>query len=424
MNEVVREFLLETHENLAQLDLDLVTLEKNPSERDTLGRVFRILHTIKGTAGFLGLPKLQAVAHAGENLLTRLRDGEITFDADVTTVLLRAIDAIRKMLAALEATGTEGDGDYSDLIQSLEQILAAKTGRTASPATARATSPAPTPTLVVAPATAARTDAILKPPVSPTTSTAHAPQVPSVLSTPPQEAVEPRASAVSDSAIRVDVGLLDKLMTLVGELVLVRNQIVQIGAAHDDAPLQGTTQRLNLLTTELQTSVMKTRLQPISNIWSKFPRVVRDLAVACGKQVQLETEGQDTELDKTIIEAIRDPLTHLVRNAVDHGIELPALRLERGKPAEGRLYLRAFHEGGKVIIEMTDDGGGIDPQRVRDKAIQAKVVTPQQVAHLGDRELVNLIFLPGFSTADRVTQFSGRGVGMDVVRTHIEKIGG
>ena len=230
---------------------------------------------------------------------------------------------------------------------------------------------------------------------------------------------------MSDSAIRVDVGLLDKLMTLVGELVLARNQIMQFSSSQEDGSFIGTVQRLNLLTTELQAGVMKTRMQPISNIWTKFPRVVRDLAVACSKQARIEMDGQETELDKTIIEAIRDPLTHLVRNAVDHGIEPPANRRERGKPAAGRLAVHAYHEGGKVIIEIADDGSGVDPQRVRAKAIQAKLITPEQADRLERScELVNLVFLAGFSTADQVTQFSGRGVGMDVVRSNIEKIGG
>ncbi|AMV24709.1 Chemotaxis protein CheA [Gemmata sp. SH-PL17] len=229
---------------------------------------------------------------------------------------------------------------------------------------------------------------------------------------------------MSGSNIRVDVGLLDKLMTLVGELVLARNQIVQYSNGHEDSGLQGAVQRLNALTTELQAGVMKTRMQPIENVWAKFPRVVRDLAVACGKQVRLEMDGQETELDRTIIEAIRDPLTHIVRNAVDHGIEAPNIRAERGKSPEGRLLLHALHESGKVVIEIADDGGGIDPQRVRDKAVSAKIVTPEVAARMTDAELLNLIFLPGFSTTDRVTHFSGRGVGMDVVRTNIEKIGG
>jgi two-component system chemotaxis sensor kinase CheA len=222
----------------------------------------------------------------------------------------------------------------------------------------------------------------------------------------------------------VDVGLLDKLMTLVGELVLARNQIMQFSTSQEDAGFLGTVQRLNLLTTELQANVMKTRMQPIGNVWSKFPRVVRDLSVVCGKQVRFEMDGQETELDKTIIEAIKDPLTHMVRNAVDHGIEPPDVRVAHGKPAEGRLFLHAFHEGGKVIIEIGDDGGGIDPQRVRDKAIQAKLITPEDAVRMSEQDLINLIFLPGFSTADKVTHFSGRGVGMDVVRTNIEKIGG
>jgi two-component system chemotaxis sensor kinase CheA len=213
-------------------------------------------------------------------------------------------------------------------------------------------------------------------------------------------------------------------MNLVGELVLTRNQLVQFGNAQEDSAFLGTVQRLNQLTTELQVGVMKTRMQPVGNVWGKFPRIVRDLALACGKQVRIDMDGQETELDRSIIEAIRDPLTHMVRNAVDHGIERPAERTAKGKPAEGRLLLHAFHEGGKVIIEIADDGGGIDPIRIRDKAIQSGLVTSEQVARMTENELVALVFLPGFSTADRVTQFSGRGVGMDVVRTNIERIGG
>jgi two-component system chemotaxis sensor kinase CheA len=414
MNEVVREFLIETQENLAQLDLDLVTLEKEPNETETLARVFRTLHTVKGTAGFLGLDKLQAVAHAAENLLGQLREGRLLFCPGIATALLSVVDAVRQMLEAVEATESDGDDDFSTLIQTLDQLrngeshaspaqpqpgLSNERRTQVSPSSAagerlrEATSPIP-PTITLAP----------QPPVA--------------------EAVEARASAVPDSSIRVDVGLLDKLMNLVGELVLARNQIVQHTSSQEDAALLSTVQRLNLLTTELQAGVMKTRMQPIGTIWNKFPRVVRDLAVACDKQAALQMEGQETELDKSIIEAIRDPLTHLVRNAVDHGIEAPAERQARGKPIEGRVALHAFHEGGKVVIEIADDGAGIDPQRVRAKAVQARLVTPEQADRLNERELVNLVFLPGFSTTDRVTQFSGRGVGMDVVRTHVEKIGG
>jgi two-component system chemotaxis sensor kinase CheA len=406
MQEVIREFLLETHENLAQLDLDLVALEKAPADAETLARVFRTLHTVKGTAGFLGLPRLQGVAHAAENLLSRLRSGKQVFNAAIASALLAAVDAVRKMLAALEATQGEGEGDYSAVITNLERLT-----RHSSAVLPAASNVTPRP-------------------VSPVTATAPPAAAPAALSRSivaepaGQDAAEPRALAVSDSAIRVDVGLLDRLMNLVGELVLARNQLVQCGAAPDNRPLAGAVQRLNRLTTELQANVMKTRMQPIATVWGRFPRVVRDLAAACGKQVRLDMDGQDTELDRTLIEAVRDPLTHLVRNAVDHGIEAPGERAARGKAAEGSLRLHAAHEGGKVLISVADDGGGIDPKRVREKAVQAGLVTREQAERLNDHELVNLVFLPGFSTAEQVTQFSGRGVGMDVVRCDVEKIGG
>jgi two-component system chemotaxis sensor kinase CheA len=421
MNEVIREFLIETQENLAQLDLDLVTLEKDPQERETLARVFRTLHTVKGTAGFLGLQKLQAVAHAAENLLSRLREGKMILNAEIASTLLAVVDAVRQMLAAVEATESDGDGDYSALIQTLERLLSGQSGtvevRGQGAKVRKEQEAVASPVLSTPPAPVVA--------ASPEPAKAPSPRTPEP--SPPSliaEAAETRASAVSDSSIRVDVGLLDKLMTLVGELVLARNQIMQFSASQENPTLQGTVQRLNLLTTELQAGVMKTRMQPINTIWSKFPRVVRDLAVACHKQARLEMEGQETELDKSIIESIRDPLTHLIRNAVDHGLETPEVRQAQGKTPEGRLMLHAFHEGGKVIIEIADDGCGIDPRRVRAKAIQSKLVTAEQADRLTDRELVNLVFLPGFSTADQVTQFSGRGVGMDVVRTNVEKIGG
>ncbi len=432
MNDILREFFLETHENLAQLDLDLVSLEKNPEEPETLARVFRTLHTVKGTAGFLGLNKLQGVTHAGENLLSRLRAQELAFNPEIATALLGVVDSIRQILASVEATEKEGEGDYSALVQTLERLTRPSGVTKPSPAASAPQTPvaeqpayrnpvAPQPESRPSPVSIVATERVSAPlsPVAPQ------PEIrPSPVSIVASEPVESRAPAVSDTSIRVDVGLLDKLMNLVGELVLARNQILKFSSAQEDDGFLGAVQRLNLLTTELQAGVMKTRMQPIGNVWSKFPRVVRDLAIACGKKVRIDLDGQETELDKTIIEAIRDPLTHMVRNAVDHGIEPPAERVARGKPDEGRFLLQAFHEGGKVIIEIADDGGGIDPNRVRDKAIAAKLITPDQAARMSERELVNLVFLPGFSTADRVTHFSGRGVGMDVVRTNIEKIGG
>lgn len=456
MNEVLREFLLETHENLALLDSDLVSLEQRPTDKQTLAQVFRTLHSVKGTAGFIGLPKLQSVAHAAESLLSRLRDGDIRFNQPISTALLKVVDAIREMLASIEKDGSEGARDYTAVIAEVEHLRASGGVASASPPAASpvSTPPAAVPAKVesAAPPVHEATSELpaLKPaapapggppPGSPSTTIdfQHTPTMEGAVQTPaspvsaepaapsrvanePSEA--PRPSAVADTNVRVDVGLLDKMMTLVGELVLSRNRIMQFGATSEDPAFVGAVQQLNHLTTELQASVMKTRMQPIGNVWSKFPRVVRDLAVACGKKVRFEMEGQETELDKTLLEAIRDPLTHMVRNAVDHGIESPDVRRARGKPEEGRLHMVAFHQGGKVIVEISDDGGGIDVARVREKAIQNSLITAHDAARLSRAATLRLIFAAGFSTAEKVTQFSGRGVGMDVVRTSIERIGG
>jgi len=230
--------------------------------------------------------------------------------------------------------------------------------------------------------------------------------------------------SVADSSIRVDVGLLDQLMRMVGELVLTRNQVVQYTSDLQNVELQRAAQRLNLIASELQEGVMKTRMQPIEGVWSRLPRVVRDLGAQCGKQVKLVMEGRETELDRTLLEAVKDPLTHLVRNAVDHGLETPEERAAAGKPSEGTLTLKAYHESGQVVVEVTDDGKGMDPAKVGAKAVEKGLVSREQLARMSDREVLDLIFRPGFSTAEAVTNVSGRGVGMDVVRTNIEKIGG
>jgi two-component system chemotaxis sensor kinase CheA len=396
-DDIIKEFLIESHENLDRLDNDLVALEKEPDSRDVLARIFRSTHTIKGTCGFFGFSKLQAVTHAGENLLVRLRDGQLRLTPEMASTLLRMVDAVRELLGRIEKTGAEGDGDYAELIEALNRLQkggppagGGKSGGGEGGAGGKGTPPAAEPG---------------------GGSTSH------------DEGAHAHGLA-ADSHIRVDVGLLDKLMTLVGELVLTRNQILQFTSSVESAALAQTTQRLNLVTTELQESVMKTRMQPIGKVWSKFPRVVRDLAVEIGKSVAVEMEGEETELDKTLIEAIADPLTHAVRNAVDHGIELPAERRAAGKPPQGRLLLRAFHESGHVNIEITDDGAGIAVDKVKKKALSSGLLTPDQAEALSDREALNLIFLPGFSTAEKVTNISGRGVGMDVVKTNIEKIGG
>ncbi len=420
MDEIVKEFLIESSEGLDTLDRNLVALEKKPGDKELMGGIFRAIHTIKGTSGFLGFGRLESVTHVGESLLSDLRDGKKTLTPEITSALLRLVDAVRAILSDIEATGTDGQNDFAELVEQLtrlqkgESTTPAGKAEGAAPARkSRKSGPVAAPVVeVVAP---------VEPPAAAPEPVAVA--TAGVTPTPP-EAAETRGTQASDSNIRVDVSLLDKLMNLVGELVLARNQILQYTATQEDTGFVATTQRLNLITTELQEGVMKTRMQPIGNIWAKFPRVVRDLSLACKKQIRIEMEGKETELDKTIIEAIKDPLTHIVRNSVDHGMELPADRVTRGKPAEGRLLLRAYHEGGQVNIEISDDGSGVNAERVKAKALQKGLFTAEQLAKMSDREIVNLIFAPGFSTAEQVSNISGRGVGMDVVKTNIEKIGG
>lgn len=406
--ELIREFLLESWEGLNQLDHDFVELERNPTDQARLGAILRCIHTIKGTSGFLALRRLEAVAHAGEGLLSRLR-GDMKLDAEKTSALLAMVDAIRHMLTQLEDTGGDGDNDWSALVAHLSALSSVQQA----------------PRVSMLPSAEAP---IVAEPSAPTDIAAAVRQrVVVASSTPEAEPVDTASSrglSVSDATIRVDVGLLDRVMNLVGELVLARNQILQHANTAKDSSFVKASQRLNLLTTELQEGVMKTRMQPIGNVWHKFPRIVRDLAHGCGKQVELVLEGAETELDRTIIEAIKDPLTHAIRNSVDHGIESPERRKATGKAASGTLLLRAFHEGGQVNIEISDDGGGIDAAKVRARAVERGVVSADCAGRMSDHEAVLLIFQPGFSTAEQVTNVSGRGVGMDVVKTNIEKIGG
>jgi two-component system chemotaxis sensor kinase CheA len=416
--EVINEFLIESNENLAHLDQEMVELEQRPKDRQLLASVFRTIHTIKGTCGFLGFSRLEAITHVGESLLSRLRDGELELTPNLVTLVLEVVDATKRFLLTIEATGAEGDENHDDLIRRLQAACGAKAPAAAPPPVAApAAKPAEIapPAPVAAPVPAASNPETVEPPR----------EAESAVSQAEAESLTPqKASAVSDSTIRVDVGLLDKLMNLVGELVLTRNQILQFNARQEDTTLNTTSQRLNLITTELQEGVMKTRMQPIGVVWNKLPRVVRDLATSSGKQIQLEMDGADTELDKTIIEAIKDPLTHIVRNCCDHGIERPEVRQRNGKPMAGKLSLRAFHEGGQVNIEISDDGAGVNPDLVKRKAVEKGLVRLDQVERMTEREVLALIFLPGFSTAQKVTNVSGRGVGMDVVKTNIEKIGG
>ncbi len=439
-SDIVKDFLVESYENLDRLDRELVGLEKDPNDAPALASVFRTIHTIKGTCGFLGFNKLEKVAHVGENLLTRLRDGQLTLNPELTTALLSMVDAVRQMLSQIEQTGQEGERDDTKLIATLTRLqqppeAPAKSGPAPSPENA--------PTATASPASIGE---ILMQRAGVTPAQVQfalheqkegdprhmgeilveqgAARSADVVDALRLQQASRAQTTVSDSTIRVDVGLLDKVMNLVGELVLARNQILQFANRMKDTGFLAASQRLNLITTELQEGVMKTRMQPIGNIWGQFPRTVRDVALGCHKEVAIEMEGKETELDKTIIEAIKDPLTHLVRNSVDHGIELPEDRVKAGKDRTGRLILRAFHEGGQVNIEISDDGAGLNGERIRKKALERGLITAEQSARMTEREIFNLIFLPGFSTAEKVTNVSGRGVGMDVVKTNVEKIGG
>jgi len=418
--DVIREFLAESHENLSRLDQELVELEQNPQDTALLASIFRTIHTIKGTCGFFAFSILERITHQAETLLSQLRDGKRELTPSLISLILETVDVTRTVLASIEAIGEEGTEQFEDLENRLRQAARMP----AEDATSSA--PASQPAL---PSEQQHASEYLTEPQAKEQANPLAGQHEINSSTDIPEASRPeestvKSSAVADSNIRVGINLLDKLMDLVGELVLTRNQILQFNTDREDAALNATSQRLNLITTELQEGVMKTRMQPIGTVWNKLPRVVRDMAVSLGKQFHLEMEGAETELDRTIIEAIKDPLMHLVRNSCDHGIETPEVRARSGKSPQGRLTLRAYHEGGQVNIEISDDGAGIDVEMVKQKAVDKGLLRPEQAEKLSEREALNLIFLPGFSTAKSITNVSGRGVGMDVVKSNIEKIGG
>ncbi|HTI85473.1 MAG TPA: chemotaxis protein CheW [Alphaproteobacteria bacterium] len=405
MDDLLREFLTESAESLAVLDLELVRLEKNPNDQELLSNIFRLVHTVKGTCGFLGLPRLEAVAHAGENVLGRIREGKLSVDAQAITLILTSIDCIKSILAEIERTEAEPEGNDADLIARLNAFAESAD----APATV-----APTPAEPVV----AKVEA--------------APAAPAHVETAAPSAAKPGAkpaeggpaTAEATQTIRVNVGLLENLMNLVSEMVLTRNQLLQIVRGRNDTELTVPLQRLSHTTTELQEGVMKTRMQPIGNAWNQLPRIVRDLARDLGKEITLEMHGAETELDRQVLELIKDPLTHMVRNSGDHGLEKPEDRRAAGKPDTGKIVLEAFHEGGHIIVKISDDGRGLALKRIKDKALQQGLVTETDLAQMSENQIQQLIFRAGFSTAEKVTNVSGRGVGMDVVRTNIEKIGG
>ncbi len=480
--EIVKDFLSECSEHLDTLDSGFVAIEQNHSDRKILAEIFRSIHTIKGGAGMLAFPNLEKLTHAAENLLSLLRDGKLSLTTDMITTLLKTVDSVRSMLDNIAKTSNDGQDVHQGLIaelqslqqpkpqpvaQIVEQVVEQVVEQIEDTSCEEAISHHEADLLDLADnivsddmtdMSTETSNTVVEDEVTEvltiehlTSETSCEPE--SVTSDPHFEAHiekameeqiptatehgvvaktqhddelahENRSLSTIDTTIRINVELLDKLMNLVGELVLSRNQILQFISALSDSSFIAVSQRLNLITSELQEGVMKTRMQPIGNVWSKFTRIVRDLATTCNKKVNLVMVGKETELDKTLIEAIKDPLTHIVRNSVDHGIELPEKRRKNGKSEDGTITLRAYHEGGHVNIEIIDDGAGIAAEKVKTKALDKGLITAEQAARMTERDALNLIFLPGLSTAEKVTNISGRGVGMDVVRTNIERING
>ncbi|WP_428392556.1 chemotaxis protein CheW [Lichenicoccus sp.] len=409
MDDLLADFVTESLESLSELDLALVRLERSPEDQPTLSLIFRLVHTIKGTCGFLGLPRLEKAAHAAETVLDKLRNRALQVDSDGIGLILSAIDRIRMIVDTLSRGQGEPDGNDADLIAALEDFAA---GRGVKPA------------LVAEPAAA-----IAPSPASPAPPPPHPPSS--------ANAVEPVSQPESPNrsqTIRVGVDMLENLMTLVSELVLTRNQLLQIlrsgrgtqtgAGANAESSLATPMQRLSQLTSDLQEGVMKTRMQPIGTAWNTLPRLVRDLSHDLGKKIVLVTRGADTELDRQVLELIKDPLTHMIRNSADHGLEPAAERKRAGKPEAGTITLDARHEGGHVVIEISDDGRGLDPARIGARALSQGLVGEDKLRRMSEEEIRRFIFHAGFSTAAAVTSVSGRGVGMDVVKTNIERING
>ena len=411
MDALLREFLTETNESLDVVDVELVRFEQDPNNARILDNIFRLVHTIKGTCGFLGLPRLAALAHAAETLMGKFRDG-MPVTSEAVNLILATIDRIKEILDALEKSQREPDGADGELIGALARMTEKKSfGAQQDTSTQSLDNKAPARPLP----TENSIDDLER--------SFHATPVEA-----PQHAVEKddekTDGKLANQTIRVSIATLETLMTMVSELVLTRNQLLEMARRKDDSEFKVPLQRLSNVTAELQESVMKTRMQPIGSAWQKLPRIVRDLASELGKQIELEMQGAETELDRQVLDRIKDPLTHMIRNSADHGIETSQERLALGKPAKGTIRLTAYHEGGYVIIAVADDGRGLDTARIKAMAIAAGLALPAGIEKMTEAQIHRFIFTPGFSTASKVTSISGRGVGMDVVQTNIDQIGG
>lgn len=427
-DEILQDFLVESEELIANLGQQIVDLEASPEDADLLNAVFRCFHTVKGGAGFLNLEPLVNLCHVSEELCNGLRSRKFSLTADIVDALSAAVDQLQAQHAALSAGGEPPAADPA-LLERLRELA----GAAPAPALAEETQPAAPIDLdnvpddidldalldqmhgvpAAAPEAPKPEPELAEPSVPPPTSTSTSAPKPAA----PAKPVE--------SSIRVDTARLDAVMNLIGELVLARNQLKALGRGSsmgEDATRVSA--RIDRVTTELQGAVMKIRMQAIRKVFSRFPRIVRDLARSLGKEVSLELIGEDTELDKNLVEALADPLIHLVRNAVDHGIESPEQRIALGKPAQGTVKLAAAQEGDDIVIRIVDDGAGMDPNRLRAKAVERGVLDQDEAARMESADCFRIIFMAGFSTRDEVSDVSGRGVGMDVVKNRIDQLNG
>lgn len=448
MDDLLKEFLTETSESIDLVDEELVVLEQEPDNKKVLDNIFRLVHTIKGTCGFLGLPRLEAVAHASENVLGKFREGVVEVSPACVTLILASLDQIKVLLEFLEANEVEPDGNDTGLIDQLNRAadgefsddgdtitVEASTVLEAAPKSKKPTTDdEPNISDTVLERGEARPGEVSLDELEAAFLAADGPDedASAPAAAPAVEAAAPAGSVVKENAgpsianqsIRVNVDVLENLMTMVSELVLTRNQLMQMVRNQEDSEFKVPLQRLSGVTTDLQEAVMKTRMQPIGNAWRKLPRIVRDLGHELNKKIHLEMVGADTELDRQVLELIKDPLTHMVRNSADHGLETTEERIALGKPAEGQVVLKAYHEGGHIIIEISDDGRGLPVDKIKAKALQNGLATEADLERMSENQILKFVFAAGFSTAAKVTSVSGRGVGMDVVRTNIEVIGG
>lgn len=434
MQAIIEEFLVESDELVAKLDSDLVTLEKQPDNLDLLNEIFRSAHTIKGTSGFLGFNDLMSFTHVMEDVLNRLRKGEVKVEPETIDVLLESVDILKLILEDIKESRDTGV-DYAPIVKKLRAI---EKGEIAAPSKPAKKAKSKKSGKKKASARKSRSNE--------TEDDADEAEQDESESAPTQETAEEHPSAEKQAArkreffdkkkaeqtIRVDVNRLDNLMDMVGELVLGRNFLMQLAGQVNQkwegdevaGSINQTATQINFITTEVQMAVMKMRMLPIGNVFNKFPRLVRDLSRDMSKKINLNVSGEETELDKTVIEEIGDPLVHLIRNSCDHGVETPEERTDAGKPESGNIWLSAGQEGSNIIIEIADDGRGIDPKIISRKAIEKGLASESDIANMSDTDIMQFIFAPGFSTAKQISDVSGRGVGMDVVRTNIEKLGG